>query len=347
MAGLEPTPQNSTVTPELVEDAAERLQGLAVRTPLLESVQLNEALGLRVLFKAECLQRTGSFKFRGAYTKLSRLPMDRRAAGIVAFSSGNHAQGVAAAARLLGIEATILMPSDAPSIKIDNTRALGADVVFFERHKDDRRALAEQKAEETGATIVPPFDDVDVITGQGTIGLEIAHQASYMNVSVDDILCPVGGGGLLSGLSVAVKARSPLTRIWCAEPENYDDVIQSIDADRIVSVSTGNPTICDAIATPQPGHITFDIIRKHVSGGYSVTDHEVMGAMSVLFDRMKLVAEPGGSVAFAALLNQREKFAGKTVVVVISGGNVDRGEYSRILAEADDVLQIGQIKKTP
>ncbi|MCP4317167.1 MAG: threonine/serine dehydratase [Hyphomicrobiales bacterium] len=335
MLNSDSTNDRTTVTLDLVGDAAERLQGLAVRTPLLESVQLNEALGLRVLFKPECLQRTGSFKFRGAYTKLSRLPMDKRAPGIVAYSSGNHAQGVAAAAHLLGIRATILMPSDAPTIKIENTRDLGAEVILYERNSDDRQALAEQKANETGAAIVPPFDDIDVISGQGTVGLEIAQQADYMNAGIDDILCPVGGGGLLSGLSIAVSEHSPLTRIWCAEPENYDDVIQSLAAGQPVSVPLRKPTICDAIVTPQPGLITFDIIKQKVSGGFSVTDHEVMNAMAVLFDRMKLVAEPGGSVAFAALLGQRRQFAGKTVVVVVSGGNVDRAEFSRILADAD------------
>lgn len=338
MLNSDSTGDETTVTADLVEDAAERLHGLAVRTPLLESMQLNEALGLRVLFKPECLQRTGSFKFRGAYTKLSRLAMDKRAAGIVAYSSGNHAQGVAAAAHLLGIRATILMPRDAPTIKIENTRDLGAEVVFFERNSDDRQALAEEKANETGAAIVPPFDDIDVISGQGTVGLEIAKQADYMNVSIDDVLCPVGGGGLLSGLCVAMSEHSPLARIWCAEPENYDDVIQSLAAGRRVSVPLGKPSICDAIVTPQPGRITFDIIKQKVSGGFSVTDREVMNAMAVLFERMKLVAEPGGSVAFAALLKQRQRFAGKTVVVIVSGGNVGRAEYSRILANADPVL---------
>ncbi|MEX3009148.1 threonine/serine dehydratase [Hoeflea sp. TYP-13] len=334
MLDEEPAGGRTQVTVELIEDAAERLHGLAVRTPLLESTQLNEALGMRILFKPECLQRTGSFKFRGAYTKLSRLPMERRHAGVVAYSSGNHAQGVAAAAGLLGIPATILMPSDAPTIKIENTRDYGAEVVFFERNKDDRQALAERMASERGASIVAPFDDVDVISGQGTVGLEITRQADYMNISVDDILCPVGGGGLLSGLSTAVKAHMPLTRIWCAEPEGYDDVIQSLAADQLVSVTVGAPTICDAIVTPQPGWITFDIIKRFVSGGFSVSDREVMDAMAVLFDRMKLVAEPGGCAALAALLQQRRQFAGRTVVVVVSGGNVDRADFSRILSEA-------------
>ncbi len=329
-----------TVPVELIEDAAERLQGLVVRTPLLESEQLNDALGLRVLFKAECLQRTGSFKFRGAYTKLSRLPIEKRAAGIIAFSSGNHAQGVAAAARLLDIPATIFMPQDAPAIKIDNTRDLGAEVVFFDRNRDDRQALAEQKARDTGATVVPPFDDIDIISGQGTVGLEVAQQADYMNISIDDLLCPAGGGGLMSGICIAIKSRSPLTRLWFAEPEHYDDMQQSLAAGHAVAITPGEPTLCDAIATPRPGDITFEIIKNTASGGFVVCDREIVDAMAVLFDRMKLVAEPGGSAALAALMQQRERFSGKTVVVVVSGGNVDRGVFGDALSKASPLGRI-------
>ena len=323
-----------TVTADMIDDAAVRLQGLAVRTPLLESEQLNEALGMRVLFKPECLQRTGSFKFRGAYTKLSRLPIGRRSAGVIAFSSGNHAQGVAAAARLLDIPATIFMPQDAPAIKIDNTRDLGADVVFFDRNRDDRQALAEARAAKTGGSVVRPFDDVDIISGQGTVGLEIVQQADYMNISIDDVLCPAGGGGLMSGICVAVTSRSPLTRLWFAEPEHYDDMKHSLAAGHPVSIIPGAPTLCDAIATPRPGDITFDIISKSASGGYVVSDQEVVDAMSVLFDRLKLVVEPGGSAGLAALLQQRQRFAGKTVVVVVSGGNVDRSVFGKALDRA-------------
>ncbi|MCY6380642.1 threonine ammonia-lyase [Hoeflea prorocentri] len=324
-----------TVDLRLIEDAAERLNGLIVRTPLLESAQLNEVLGMRLLFKPECLQRTGSFKFRGAYTKLSRISPDRRKKGVVAYSSGNHAQGVAAAARFLGMEATILMPSDAPRIKIDSTRSYGARVVFFERHRDDRRALAEELVASSGATLVPPFDDPDIISGQGTAGLEITRQADYMNIGVDDVICPVGGGGLLSGIATAVKARMPLAKIWCAEPEGYDDVVQSISAGQRISVETGKPTLCDSIATPQPGEITFEIIKRLVSGGFVVSDRDVTNAVGALFDRLKLVVEPGGSAAFAAVVKERERFQNRTVVVVLSGGNVDRDQFATILIEAD------------
>lgn len=335
MSGRGDTAPVKTVDLDLIEDAAERLNGLIVSTPLLESVQLNEALGMRLLFKPECLQRTGSFKFRGAYTKLSRIPPDQRSRGVVAYSSGNHAQGVAAAARFLGMPATIFMPSDAPRIKIANTRGHGARIVFFERHSDDRRALAEELATSSGAILVPPFDDPDIISGQGTTGLEIARQADYMNVGVDDVICPVGGGGLLSGIATAIKARMSPTRVWCAEPEGYDDVLQSLSAGRRISIETGKPTLCDAIATPRPGVMTFDIINRLVSGGFAVSDRQVMNAIAVLFDRLKLVVEPGGSAAFAAVVKERERFQGKTVVVILSGGNVDRDQFAKILGQAD------------
>ncbi len=319
---------------QLIEDAAKRLEGLAVRTPLLESPQINDALGLRVLFKAECLQRTGSFKFRGAYTKLSRLTTQARENGVVAYSSGNHAQGVSAAAQTLGLHATNIMPSDAPRIKIDNTRGYGADVIHYERHSEDRRIIAEQFSARTGATIVPPFNDVDVISGQGTTGLEIDSQLSALGVDADAVFCPVGGGGLLSGLATAIRAKRSQMEIWCAEPAGYDDVTRSIVSGRIETADTDVRTICDAIVTPQPGDITFEIIRQLVQGGLVVSDAEVKNAMALLFDRLKLVVEPGGSVAFAGLLKHRASWRGKTVVVVLSGGNVDRTDFATYLSEA-------------
>lgn len=319
---------------ELIEDAARRLDGLAVRTPLLESPQINETLGLRVLFKAECLQRTGSFKFRGAYTKLSRLSAEVRQNGVVAYSSGNHAQGVSAAAQILGIHATNIMPSDAPRIKIDNTRGYGADVIHYERPSQDRRAIAEEFSRQTGAIIVPPFNDVDVISGQGTTGLEIDEQLRALGIVADAVFCPVGGGGLLSGLATAIKARRPQLEVWCAEPAGYDDVTRSIISGQRETADTDVRTICDAIVTPQPGVITFEIIRKLVQGGLVVSDAEVKNTIALLFDRLKLVVEPGGSVAFAALLKNRARWSGKTVVVVLSGGNVDRADFASYLGEA-------------
>ena len=328
------------VTIDLIEDAAERLNGLAVRTPLLESAQLNEAMGMRLLFKPECLQRTGSFKFRGAYTKLSRIAPDKRRCGVVAYSSGNHAQGVAAAAQLLGMHATMVMPSDAPRIKIENTRGYGADVVLYERHTEDRRAIAEEIADRNGSIIVPPFDDIDIISGQGTVGLEISRQADDANISVDAVFCPVGGGGLLSGIATAIAAKLPMTRIWCAEPAGYDDVIRSLAAGKRIAIAPGAASICDAIVTPHPGSITFAIMKRLVSGGFSVSDHEVMNAVAVLFDRLKLVVEPGGAAAFAALVQQRERFAGRTAIVVLSGGNVDRREFAGYLNKADSLERV-------
>ncbi|WP_419913341.1 threonine ammonia-lyase [Hoeflea sp.] len=318
----------------LIEDAAERLNGLAVRTPLLGSSQLNEILGMRLFFKPECLQRTGSFKFRGAYTKLSRIPSEERKRGVVAYSSGNHAQGVASAAQLLGMHATIVMPSDAPRIKIENTRGYGAQIVLYERHVEDRRAIAEEIAEKSGSLVVPPFNDRDIISGQGTVGLEIAQQAGDLDISFDEVLCPVGGGGLLSGLATALAARFPMARMWCAEPVGYDDVIRSLEAGTPVTAEVGAASICDAIVTPRPGNITFEIMQRLVSGGFAVSDDEVVRAIAVLFDRLKLVVEPGGAAAFAALLQQRERFAGKTVVIVLSGGNVDRDDYAGFLERA-------------
>ncbi|MDF1779632.1 MAG: threonine/serine dehydratase [Rhizobiaceae bacterium] len=320
---------------DLIEDAAHRLDGLAVKTPLLESWQINDALGLRCLFKAECLQRTGSFKFRGAYTKLSRFAEDARKNGVVAYSSGNHAQGVAAAAGLLGAKATIIMPSDAPQIKIDNTRGYGAQIVLYERNSEDRAAIAQRLVEESGSVLVPPFDDIDVISGQGTIGLEIAQQTAQMGIEVDAIFCPVGGGGLLSGLALGLAATLPDAKIWCGEPQGYDDVIRSIVSDKREMADVTVRTICDSIVTPQPGIITIEIIRRLVAGGFAVSDREVKDGMIQLFERMKLVVEPGGSVGFAAARQQSAQFAGKTIVVVLSGGNVDRDLFGRILLQSD------------
>ncbi|WP_350335876.1 threonine ammonia-lyase [Coralliovum pocilloporae] len=307
----------------MIEDAAERLAGVAQRTPLLEAPLLNEELGARVLFKPECLQVTGSFKLRGAYTKLSRLHPDVRQNGVVAFSSGNHAQGVAYAARAFGVRATIIMPSDAPQMKIDNTRAYGAEVILYDRFGESREEIGACVSEETGATLVKPYDDFDIISGQGTVGLEVAEQTAALNVTADALICPAGGGGLMAGLSTAMKARSPETRLYCAEPERFDDTCRSLAADTILSNEPGPMSICDAIVTPAPGQLTFPINRSTLSGGFSVSDHDVVAAMRLLFERLKLVAEPGATVSLAALMKNREQFSGQTVVIVLSGGNVD------------------------
>ncbi|MGH6860049.1 MAG: threonine ammonia-lyase [Phyllobacterium sp.] len=317
-----------------IEAAAKRLAGQLVHTPLLESEFLNEQYGGRILIKPECLQRTGSFKFRGAYNRISQFTQEERKRGIVAFSSGNHAQGVASSARIFGIKAVIIMPSDAPRAKIANTRAYGAEVVFFDRYTQSREAVAAPFVEERGMVLVPPFDDPAIIAGQGTVGLELVAQAEERGLVLDDVFVPTGGGGLVSGVSVAVKARSPRTRIWGVEPDNFDDLRRSLAAGKIVRNETGHRSICDAILTPQPGELTFAINRRNLSGGIAVSDAAVRQAMRAAADRLKLVVEPGGCVALAALASGQVDIRGRTVAVVLSGGNVDLETYGALIAAA-------------
>lgn len=315
-----------------VAAAAKRLHGLAVRTPLLESPALNERVGGRVLLKAETLQRTGSFKFRGAYNRISQIPEAARAAGVVAYSSGNHAQGVAAAAALLGLPATIVMPADAPAMKLANTRAYGAEVIPYERNADSREALAADIATQRGATIVPPFDDVDVMAGQGTCGLEIAEQAAALDARLDALLICCGGGGLTAGCALAMAERSPDTAVHTVEPENFDDTRRSLAGGKRVSNADGGQSICDALLSPTPGHLTFAVNRRYAAGGLCVSDTEVAEAMAFAYRTLKLVVEPGGAVALAAILANRLDTRGKTIAVVLSGGNVDPQTYAEILA---------------
>jgi len=315
-----------------VTAAAKRLQGLAVRTPLLESPALNERVGGRVLLKAETLQRTGSFKFRGAYNRISQIPEAARAAGVVAFSSGNHAQGVAAAAALLGLPATIIMPKDAPAMKLANTRAYGAEVMPYERNSDYRETLAAEIAEKRGATIVPPYDDADVMAGQGTCGLEIAEQAAALGVQLDALLVCCGGGGLTAGCALAMAERSPSTDVYTVEPKGFDDTRRSLAGGERVSNADGGQSFCDALLSPTPGRLTFAINQSHATGGLAVSDAEVAEAMAFAYRTLKLVVEPGGAVALAAVLAKHLDARGKTVAVVLSGGNVDPQAYAEILA---------------
>jgi len=320
-----------------VEAAAERLRGLAVRTPLLESPALNERVGGRVLLKAETLQRTGSFKFRGAYNRISQIPDAARPAGVVAYSSGNHAQGVAAAAALLGLPATIIMPADAPAMKLANTRAYGAEVIPYERNSASREALAMEIAERRGATIVRPYDDAGVIAGQGTCGLEIAEQAAAMDAQLDALLVCCGGGGLTAGCALAMAERSPNTAVYTVEPEGFDDTRRSLAGGERVSNADGGQSFCDALLSPTPGHLTFAINQRHATGGLAVSDAEVAEAMAYAYRTLKLVIEPGGAVALAAVLAGRIEARGKTIAVVLSGGNVDPQAYAEILARESDV----------
>jgi len=319
------------ITADDVAAAAHRLAGIAVRTPLLESSLLNRQLGFRLLIKAEPLQRTGSFKFRGAYNAVAQLDTPGRKRGVVAFSSGNHAQGVAAAAHMLDAPATIVMPSDAPAIKVENTRAWGAEVVLFDRSREDREMIGARIARETGATLVRPYDDSRVIAGQATVGLEIVDQTRKAGVAASDVVVPCGGGGLSSGVAFAMKAESPDTRVWTAEPAGYDDTALSLAAGRRTEAVADMPTLCDALLPPLPGELTFPILRDLAAGGLAVGDDAVKHAMAVAFAHFKLVVEPGGATALAAVLDGELKEPGAVVVCVCSGGNVDRRLYAEIL----------------
>ncbi|GLR84635.1 threonine ammonia-lyase [Bradyrhizobium iriomotense] len=311
------------ITIDDISQARSRLHGKQVVTPLLEYDHVNDRIGGRVLFKAENLQRTGSFKFRGAFNKIASLGDGQRKKGVVAFSSGNHAQGVAAAARAFGTAATVVMPEDAPALKRENTRRLGADVVLYDRHSGDRAAIAKEIATRTGAILIPPYDDEMIISGQGTIGMEIADQLESMSARADLLLCPVGGGGLVAGISTALKALRPEIEVYCVEPEGFDDTRVSLERGERTGNRVGANSICDAIVTQIPGEITFPINRRNLAGGFAVSDDDVAESVRLLFKTAKLVVEPGGAVGLAALLAGRIDLRGRTAVVVLSGGNVD------------------------
>lgn len=317
-----------------VRAAAQRLAGHAVRTPLLESPALNAKLGGRLLLKAEVLQRTGSFKFRGAFNRISQIPLTAQARGVVAFSSGNHAQGVAAAAQLLGMSAVIVMPRDAPKIKVANTRGYGAEVVFYDRASEDREAVAAKILDERGATLVRPFDDPEVIAGQGTSGLELAEQAAEQGIELDAVVVPCSGGGLVSGIALALGGLSPRTAVHTAEPEGFDDTARSLAAGTRLHNRHGVKSICDALLADMPGELTFAIMSKRVVSGIVVSDAEVARAMATAFEAFKLVVEPGGAVALAAVLAGKLPTRGRAIAVVCSGGNVDAALFRRVLEEA-------------
>lgn len=324
------TPSPPTISD--VRAAARRIKGHALETPLIESPALNERFGGRILFKPEVLQRTGSFKFRGAYNKISSLSENECARGIVAYSSGNHAQGVAAAAKMFGLDAVIAMPTDAPLIKRRNVEAMGATVITFDRFKDDRDQVVKSYVD-AGRILVKPFDDPMIIAGQGTIGLEIVAQAEQLRAKLDAVISPCGGGGLISGISVAVKALSPETEVWAAEPENFDDTRRSLAEGKRVAATPGFTSICDAILTPIPGEITFQINSRNLAGAIAVSDDSAKAAMRDAAAYLKLVVEPGGVVGLAALSSGEIDPKARTICVVLSGGNVDLGAYAEILSE--------------
>ena len=316
---------------EQVVAAAARLAGVAVVTPLVESPILSERVGGRVFLKLEILQRTGSFKFRGAYNRLVQLSDEERRRGVVAFSSGNHAQGVAAAAALLGIPATIVMPADAPRIKTESTRALGATVVPYDRKREKREEIAARIAAEKGAVVVPSFDDPDIVAGQGTAGLEIAAQAEGLGVTLDAVLVPCSGGGLSSGIALALRGASPSTRLIAAEPEGYDGARLSLEAGQRTPAAGTRDTIADALTSPAPGVIPFALLKACHARGVAVSDAALMHAVAFAAMKLKLIVEPGGAAGLAAILSGAYDGRGQTLAIVLSGGNIDPDMLQRCL----------------
>ena len=319
-----------TVSLDDIKNAADRIAAHTIRTPLLESPRLNDWLGFRLLVKCENLQHTGSFKLRGATNAVMSLPDS--VTDVVAYSSGNHAQAVARAATRRGMKAVIIMPEDAPTLKIEGTRAYGAEVVTYDRYTESREDIGHAIAAERNAELIRPFEDVRVIAGQGTIGLEIAAQCAELGVSPDHVISCCGGGGLIAGVSLAVKSQMPDVEVWAAEPEGFDDTIKSLESGQIMSVDLANRSICDAVVTPSPGEITFSINSTTLAGGFAVSDELVLQVMATAFKHLKLVIEPGGAVAVAAALDNRLPASTQCAVAVASGGNVDPDMFARALA---------------
>ena len=321
-----------SVTSADIDAAARVLAPFAVRTPLLSSPALDERVGAKVFLKPEMLQRTGSFKFRGAFNKLSSIAQAERGGGVVAFSSGNHAQGVAAAAKILSMPATIVMPADAPRSKRERTKGYGAEVVLYDRDREDREAIARGIAGKHNATLVPPYDDPKVISGQGTVGREIAEDLAMLGVVPDIVIAPASGGGLVAGVATAIKARYPKAMVMSAEPEGFDDHARSLRAGKREPHRAEGRTICDALMATVPGEITFAINRRLLAQGVTATDAEVAAAVAFVSRELKLIVEPGGAVGLAALLAGRIEARGKVIVIVLSGGNVDADLYAKLIA---------------
>ena len=315
-----------------VRAAAGRIAGVATRTPLVRNPFLDDHLAAGVFLKPETLQRTGSFKFRGACNALASLPPEARGKGVVAVSSGNHAQGVAEAARLLGIAATIIMPADAPAVKLARTRRSGAAVVTYDRAGEDREAIAREIMARTGATLIHPFNDAAVIAGQGTVGLEIAADMTALGAAPEAVLVPASGGGLASGVALGVRATFPDATIVLVEPEGFDDYARTLRDGAVAVNARLADSVCDALLAPSPGSIGLAINRAAGSVAVAVSDAEALAAVAFAFDELKLVVEPGGAVALAAALSGRFDGRGKTVAVVLSGGNIDAAVLARALA---------------
>ena len=317
------TPILTSPVPADVLDAASRIAGHVVRTPMLRNAMLDRTSGGTILVKPEVLQRTGSFKLRGATNALLRLTPEQRAAGIVTYSSGNHGQAIACAAAALGATATIVMPADAPAIKRDATAAWGANIVAYDRMTENREEIGQKIQVATGATLIPPYDHPDVIAGQGTLALELAADAAAAGLALDVLLAPAGGGGLIGGCALALAAVSPTTKIYAVEPQGWDDTGRSLISGRRESNDMQGSKLCDALLAPTPGALTFPINRKYLAGGLAVTDNEVRAAQAFAARHLKLVVEPGGAVALAALLAGKIDATGKIVGIVLSGGNAD------------------------
>ncbi|MCC3860543.1 threonine ammonia-lyase [Pseudemcibacter aquimaris] len=314
-----------------VLDAAKQIDGYAVKTPFLKAEDLSEKLDAEIYIKPECLQRVGAFKFRGAFNRLSRLNDDEKKRGVVAYSSGNHAQGVAASAKILGISSVIVMPEDSPKMKLQNTKNYGAEVITYDRENESREKIADKISEERGSVVVPSFEDFYIISGQGTAGLEAVKQAEEAGVKLDLFMTPVGGGGLISGCSLAVKALSPDTEIYGVEPEGFDDVRRSIESGNIEHNPRAGGSICDAILTVHPEPMTHKIMSDNLAGVLTVTDDEALAAMKYAWEKFKLVVEPGASVALAAVLHGKIDVKGKKLCIVLSGGNVDEETFKKAL----------------
>jgi threonine dehydratase len=329
-----------------IRAAAERIAPHAVKTPLLESPFLNERIGARIFLKLEVLQRTGSFKFRGAYNRISRIDRAAFQGGVVACSSGNHAQGVAEAARLCALPAVIVMPADAPAIKVARTRRSGTEVVFYDRYKEDRDAIALALSAERKAAYVAPFDDPGVIAGQGTVGLEIAAQAKAAGLELAAVLTPASGGGLAAGIALALEAEMPGARVHTVEPEGFDDYARSLESGKRERNEPGRTSICDALLVPEPGQLTFPINRERLGRGLVISDDEARGAVAFAYRELKLVVEPGGAAALAAILSGRYELAGKPVAVVLSGGNMDEQVLGAILAEISAQASLEQSRSS-
>ncbi len=325
--------RKATISVADIEAAADRLEGIAVRTPLIYSSVLNDIVGGRVLIKPESLQVTGSFKIRGAYNMMSRLSPAQRRKGVVAWSSGNHAQGVAAAGALLGIATKIVMPQDAPTAKIENTRRLGGEPVLYDRYTGNREEIARKIAAKQGSELVPSYDHPHIIAGQGTVGLELIDQCAEQSIKPDQVLICCGGGGLSSGSAIAIKARCPGTAVHTVEPAGFDDTARSLLSGKRERNDASAQSICDALQTESPGELTFSYLQKLAAAGLVVSDDEVRAAMRFAFRHLKLVVEPGGSVALAAVLSGKIKTRDRTTVVVLSGGNVDTDLFASIQSE--------------